>query len=380
MPDSPVSFRCLEGRDELEALAPRLDALTARLREGAEHPWMFQRSDWLLACAEHHDAEVLSFVAESPEGELLAAFVAAMQPVRIGRLEPIALTFLGWPDNDFVEIPAITEAVRQQLLSWAWEHALQSYAKWECWMLREMDRDGASLRAMQQLAGKAKVLPRFTAFQAGVSPTVDLDAWERDGDPRNKRQRARARKYKRLEKEGGTLATEFVRLAPAAIPAMWQEFVDLEARSWRDLNAGTTVMHGSTGAQIARAVWERVASKGELGIAVLRLDGKVIAGNWGFFDGDRYLSVCELRDVQYSNYSVGLGLMEEIVQRAREHGVRWVDASRGNKNGTHVLSRYHGPVRQQVQLVMPRPGWRGMQVRTYLWGRRLRGAHEALAI
>ena len=72
---------------------------------------------------------------------------------------------------------------------------------------------------------------------------------------------ARARKYKRLEKEGGTLATEFVRLAPAAIPAMWQEFVDLEARSWRDLNAGTTVMHGSTGAQIARAVWERLGTR-----------------------------------------------------------------------------------------------------------------------
>lgn len=372
-----VHHRCLEGLEQLEALAPRLDRLVDRLREEQpDRPWIYLSSIWLVAWARHAEPQpkVVLYLAESADGELLGVAALSEQRVRIGRCRPVALTFLGWPETDSVEVAAVSDEVRRDLIAWAWEHARQHRPNWHCWMLRELDREGPTARAITELRGNG--FPQVHAGAAGISPMVDLEAWAEHGDPRNKRQRARARKFERALKGQGELASEFRRLPSDDIASAWEEFVGLENRSWRDGESGTTMMQNSFRAKVVREVWDQAAARGELGVAFLRLNGEAIAGGWGYFDGDRFLSVHELRDVAHAKNSVGLGLMDEVVRAGPEQGVRWIDASRGNPAGTHVLCRYHGPARRHAQFTIPRPGWRGWWVRACLAIRTRRGLVE----
>ncbi|NQU48690.1 MAG: GNAT family N-acetyltransferase [Planctomycetes bacterium] len=367
---SQSRFRCLEGIDGLNRIAKQLDAITDPLRVGGDRPWFYVRSDWLLAWAQNAQPrpQIFTFLAEDAEGNLQAAFPAALQRVRIGQSWQPALTALGWPENDTVEIPSVSHALRTRLIEWAWAFSINNISGWRSWMLRELDRDGPTLASLQEL--QPACLPIFQVRPAGVSPMVDLVDREIHGDKRSSSQRSRATKYARKLKKEGDLEMRFWLPTPKEVPGLWDELQDVELRSWRDGDDGTFMMQDSYRAKAYRRLWEVLAAKGELGTAVMRLNGQAIAAHWGYVDGDRFLSVHESRDVSYSDYGVGLGVHEGVVTQGRSLGLNWIDTSRGNSAGTHVLGRYGGPVRHQVQVVIPHPGWRGALLRLKSWRRR----------
>ena len=73
-------------------------------------------------------------------------------------------------------------------------------------------------------------------------------------------------------------------------------------------------------------------------------------------------------------------MLEDMVQRGREIGLRWIDASRGNTAGTHILGQYGGPMRQQVQVVIPRRSAAGLWVRMHCKVRHVRAKRAGAAM
>ena len=122
-------------------------------------------------------------------------------------------------------------------------------------------------------------------------------------------------------------------------------------------------LQGGAEATMLREVWERVVPAEQLACCEVHLDGQPLASHWGFVDGDRFLSFHMAYDNEYRSYGLGSVMLEDMVQHGREIGLRWIDASRGNTAGTHILGQYGGPIRQQVQLVLPRRSLSGLWVR-----------------
>ena len=379
--DGDLRFACLSGLSGLESVAAELDALVAQLNQAGDRPWFYASSDWLVPWARHccTEAEVYLFVARDAAGALVAALPMAKQKVKIGRMRTPALTILGWPATDNFEVPARDAAAATALLRFAWSHARGKISGWTCWMLREIEGDGPTSAALSQLHG-ASDLPKPEVFPAGISPVLDLNAFlAEDGDPRTKKQLYRITKFRRKLAKKGEVTVPFWRVGEDELEQIWQNAVDIESRSWKGEDGDATSLQGGPNADMLREVWSRTAAKGMLACSEVRLDGKPLASHWGYVDGDRFLSFHMAYDNDYRSYGLGSVMLEDMVQRGREIGLRWIDASRGNTAGTHILGQYGGPVRKQVQVVIPRRSAAGLWVRMHCKARHARAKRAEAA-
>lgn len=357
----------------LEAAAPALDALAELGTAQAERPWFYTSSAWLLPWARHccEGVDIFVFLARDAAGEVVAALPMAKQKVRIGRMHTPALTVLGWPATDNFELPAKTAEAREALLQWAWQHARSKISGWTCWMLREVAQDGPTAAAIQSLREQGG-LSQPEVFAAGVSPTLDLAAFEADGDPRTKKQLYRITKFRRKLAKKGEVEVPFWRVTEADAEQTWASAVDIESRSWKGEDGDATSLQEGKNADMLREVWAATVPKGALACAEVRLDGKPLASHWGYIEGDRFLSFHMAYDNEYRSYGLGSVMLEDMVQQGRGIGLRFIDASRGNTAGTHILGLYGGPVRQQQQLVLPRRSPAGVWVRMHCKARHAR--------
>ncbi len=371
--DSDFRFECLTGLAGLEAAAPALDALAAQGTAQAERPWFYTSSAWLLPWARHccEGVEIFVFLARNAAGEVVAALPMAKQKVRIGRLHTPALTVLGWPATDNFEVPATSAAAREALLKWAWDHARSSISGWTCWMLREVDAAGPTVAAIDALRAQGS-LTSPEVFPAGISPMLDLAAFAADGDPRTKKQLYRITKFRRKLDKKGEVEVPFWRVTEADAEQTWQNAVDIESRSWKGEDGDASSLQAGKNADMLREVWANTVPKGALACCEVRLDGQALASHWGYIDGDRFLSFHMAYDNEYRSYGLGSVMLEDMVQLGAGLGLRFIDASRGNTAGTHILGFYGGPVRQQMQYVMPRRSPAGVWVRMHCKARHAR--------
>lgn len=361
--DATASFACLTGREGLAQIAPELDALVAQLEAQEERPWFYVGSDWLLPWAElgNPDADIFVATLRGADGQLEAALPVARQMVRLGSMHTLALTILGWPVTDNFEVPARSDAARQELLRAFWAHARREISGWTCWMLREVDEDGPTVAALEQCARGG--MPEATIFPVGKTPVLDLDAFADDGDPRTKKQLYRITKFRRKLAKAGEVETPFWLVQPDEVDAVWDNAVDVESRSWKGEDGDATSLQDGSKAAALKEIWRRTASEGRLACAEVRLDGRVLASHWGFVTGRRFYSFHMAYDNDYRSYGLGSVMLEDMIQQSPSLGLRWFDASRGNPEGTHILRQYGTPFRQHVQVVVPHPGLRGLKVR-----------------
>jgi hypothetical protein len=347
----------------LAQIAPELDALVAQLEAQEERPWFYVGSDWLLPWAElgNPDADIFVATLRGADGQLEAALPVARQMVRLGSMHTLALTILGWPVTDNFEVPARSDAARQELLRAFWAHARREISGWTCWMLREVDEDGPTVAALEQCARGG--MPEATIFPVGKTPVLDLDAFADDGDPRTKKQLYRITKFRRKLAKAGEVETPFWLVQPDEVDAVWDNAVDVESRSWKGEDGDATSLQDGSKAAALKEIWRRTASEGRLACAEVRLDGRVLASHWGFVTGRRFYSFHMAYDNDYRSYGLGSVMLEDMIQQSPSLGLRWFDASRGNPEGTHILRQYGTPFRQHVQVVVPHPGLRGLKVR-----------------
>lgn len=380
MPDPADSLRyaCLRGPEGLHQIADELETLVDRLAAARERPWYYARPFWLQAWAKHccEQVEIVVWTARDADGALVGVLPLGLQQVRIGRLSPRALTVLGWPVTDCFEVPAATPEACQGLLRHAWDQARKEVPGWHCWMLREIADDGPTMDAVRALQG-ARKLPQGEVFPAGLTPVLDLEEFARDGDPRKKSERYRITKFRRKLDKKGEMESVFWRVQPDESERIWQNAVAIEARSWKAESGEATALQGGAGTDMLREVWETAVARGELACAEVRLDGQPLASHWGFCDAERFLSFHMAYDNDYRKFGLGSVMLDDMVEQAPDLGLRWIDASRGNPQGTHILGNYGGIVRKQVQLVLPRPSLAGAWFKLKITARRIRDERAA---
>ena len=147
---------------------------------------------------------------------------------------------------------------------------------------------------------------------------------------------------------GGELSDEWVRGA-AAVAAM-ERFIDLHARRWAaEHKPGLQSGEGSLYRALA------AAHPGELAVVVLHGGGRVLAMQWGFDDGRRYLPYNFAFDPAFSRQSPNNVLLGQVVRRCCEDGHVEVDLA-GFASAHHWTERAR--TRVVVTLRSPRAGAR----------------------
>jgi CelD/BcsL family acetyltransferase involved in cellulose biosynthesis len=138
-----------------------------------------------------------------------------------------------------------------------------------------------------------------------------------------------------------------------------------KSRRWRE--TGARDLFAEPGyLEFYRAMTDTSVAGGKPQIAVLRLDGRVVAAHWGLVVGERFYYLLPAYDAAWQDYSVGRLLLENMVEWAiRDPAVRVFDLTAGGEAYKHQWTDCSMPL---YELLAPAslPG------RVYVGARRLR--------
>ncbi len=152
--------------------------------------------------------------------------------------------------------------------------------------------------------------------------------------------RSHLRRAKRQLEEQGTLELKHYN---AADPQALEKFYALEASGWKGAE-GTAIKCDPSTRQFYDAVAQAAARDGYLSLDFLELNGKPIAGHFGFNLRGRYFLAKAGYDEAFRRHGPGQLLVNEILSQARERGLhefdfvgpatwdesRWASARRNN--------------------------------------------------
>jgi CelD/BcsL family acetyltransferase involved in cellulose biosynthesis len=133
--------------------------------------------------------------------------------------------------------------------------------------------------------------------------------------------RSHLRRAKRQLEEQGTLQ---VRNYSAADPEALEKFYALEASGWKGAEGTAIKCHPAT-RQFYDAVAQAAARDGYLSLDFLELNGKPIAGHFGFNLRGRYFLAKAGYDEAFRRHGPGQLLVNEILSQTRERGLREFD-------------------------------------------------------
>jgi len=133
--------------------------------------------------------------------------------------------------------------------------------------------------------------------------------------------RSHLRRAKRQLQEQGTLE---LRHYSAADPEALKKFYDLEASGWKGEEGTAIKCHAST-RQFYDAVAQAAARDGYLSLDFLELNGKPIAGHFGFNLRGRYFLAKAGYDEAFRRHGPGQLLVNEILSQTPERGLREFD-------------------------------------------------------
>jgi CelD/BcsL family acetyltransferase involved in cellulose biosynthesis len=133
--------------------------------------------------------------------------------------------------------------------------------------------------------------------------------------------RSHLRRAKRQLEEQGTLQ---VKPYSAAGPEALEKFYALEASGWKGVEGTAIKCHPAT-RQFYDAVAQAAARDGYLSLDFLELNGKPIAGHFGFNLRGRYFLAKAGYDEAFRRHGPGQLLVNEILNQTRERGLREFD-------------------------------------------------------
>jgi CelD/BcsL family acetyltransferase involved in cellulose biosynthesis len=133
--------------------------------------------------------------------------------------------------------------------------------------------------------------------------------------------RSHLRRAKRQLEEQGTLELKHY---SAADPEALEKFYSLEASGWKGEEGTAIKCHPST-RQFYDAVAQAAARDGYLSLDFLELNGKAIAGHFGFNLRGRYFLAKAGYDEAFRRHGPGQLLVNEILSQTRERGLREFD-------------------------------------------------------
>jgi hypothetical protein len=164
--------------------------------------------------------------------------------------------------------------------------------------------------------------------------------------------RSHLRRAKRQLEEQGTLESKHY---SAADPEALEKFYALEASGWKGEERTAIKCHPST-LQFYNAVAQAAARDGYLSLDFLELNGKPIAGHFGFNLRGRYFLAKAGYDEAFRRHGPGQLLVNEILTQTRERGLHEFDFV---GPATWDESRWASARRTNYRVFIFRKGWYG---------------------
>jgi CelD/BcsL family acetyltransferase involved in cellulose biosynthesis len=310
--------------------------------------WAWHRA-WANAAPPEDLAASHVVMLRGAEGTLQAVLPVAVRPATFRRRPAAVLTWaigdVGCPDH--LEVPALPNAPLAALIptlaSLPWDVAILSNLAPEA-------PNAMRLAAAFTNAGFA--VRRKTLWSC---PYIELPAtWEEYLASLSSSRRQRLRRYERkLQRDHTVTITDY---GVERLEEGWQQLVSLHRQRW----AGAGVFDDPQVARMHRSFLHELAGRGGLWLTTIELNGQPAAAWYGFTDRDTVHFYQSGRDLRWEDESVGVVLMTVMIRRAIERGYRRFDFLRGDEayKGLWTASQ-----RSTAELVIFRPGWRGLWLR-----------------
>jgi CelD/BcsL family acetyltransferase involved in cellulose biosynthesis len=363
-----VGAATVRSSDQIATCVPLLDALNQgpaawdRLLAGSPVASPFASWAWHRAWANAATQEDLDasrvVMLHGGEGTLQAVLPVAVRTAMFRRRQARVLTWaigdLGCPDH--LEVPALPgadlAAVIGTLTSLPWDIAI----------LGNLAPDAPNATRLAAAFTDAGCTVRRRALW--TCPYLDLPStWEGYLASLSPTRRQRLRRYERtLQRDHAVTLTDY---GAERLEEGWQRLVSLHRQRW----AGAGVFADLQVDRLHRCFLRELDSRGRLWLTTLDVDGEPAAAWYGFSDRDTVHFYQSGRDPRWEDQRVGVVLMTVMIRRAIEHGYRRFDFLRGDET---YKALWTASQRTTVELVIFRPGWRGLWLRGLDLAARLR--------
>jgi CelD/BcsL family acetyltransferase involved in cellulose biosynthesis len=148
--------------------------------------------------------------------------------------------------------------------------------------------------------------------------------------------RTRLRRARKRLAEAGTASYERIRPGPEQVPALLATIQAVEEASWKG-RRGVGIFSTESNRRFFAALAERLASRSQLEIWLMRLDGQVISYRFAFLLENTFYDYNLAFLPEFDRLSPGRVLLDEIVAACARDGLAAVDASRASLRSGHIL-------------------------------------------
>lgn len=288
-----------------------------RLLEGSRANTIFLASGWLRAWHETLGRDLDLVIPQLREGGRLVAAAAFCS--RDGVLE-----FAGRGPSDYADVVVaggLEPARERDLVAALLVAARQSVPGFRFARLARLQLGESPTPAVAFDPAR-----RFFATEEKrvLAPTMDMSAVE------DRLQKKSLRRHEKSLEKMGALTCETFRDAGRILPQL-DEFFDQHVRRWEKTPFPSLFLEADQRA-FYRRFTERLEASGALRFTAIRLDGKLVAGHYGFHHAGRFTWYKPTFEPGLSKVSAGEVLLKRLLELARDEGAAEFDFTIGDES------------------------------------------------
>jgi len=324
---SPFRVRLACSAAEFTALAPDWDRLLASSPANS----VFLTSAWLRAWLDTYAVGISVLVPQVwSRGRLVAA--AAFQ-ARNGKVE-----FIGKGRSDYLDIlvdSGLDDQDATLAIASMLDAARSATPRFRCFIFQRVPVESGTMARIQRLT------PKFHTTRQGqeVAPTMEMSA-----APEALRKKSLRRHERGLQKLGRVQVETYTR-ASEILPRL-DKFFDQHVRR-RAGTAQSSLFLQDASRDFYRQLTRNLDPTGYLRYTEVRLDGRLVAAHFGFFDGNRFTWYKPAFEPELSEHSPGEVLLKVLIERASAENAAEFDFTIGDEA---FKARFATRVRDIAQL------------------------------
>lgn len=317
----PLQVRTIRTWNELEAIRPAWE----RILRGAETLTIFSTLEWLGAWwkAFAKDKELFAPVFSNSDHEIVGVvplYVDLVEPAFPIRARRLRFVGDGSEDSDNLDLifrPGYEASCAQSLLSW-----MSANSNWDLCELNTFPLNSAALPSFVSELKRHKWT--FRRLERPRSTISLPDTWESYlKQTISKKENAKIAYYtNKLQKRFQVSITKCDNAQ--ALPASLATLFELHQKRW-ELQGKPGAFAPAQRCEFYSSMAASFAERGWLEFWILRLDGRAVAGQYGFRFRDTVYALQEGFDPEYSSESVGNVLRAHVLKTLIGQGVRQYD-------------------------------------------------------
>ena len=285
-----MTIHVIDSLDRLRDLRPEWLALW----KSCPRATPFQLPQWLLPWTQHlYGGGEIWVITMRDQGELIGA-----APLFCWGVERKTVSFLGAGISDYADLVAKPES-EDVCAAEMWEQLTRRQNRWQ-------------VLDLQQLRPGSPLLKERWGCECDVCPVLDLSRYPDCMDHKHRTDVRRTRN--RLSKQH---SIQFRMASQDTLPQAFDEFLELYEKRWGPMEDPLERFH--------RHVTKEFLDSNMLRLCALQIDGRPAASIYAF--ANRQILYCYLSgfEPEFAKLSPGAVLLEWLIERALEEGVRTVD-------------------------------------------------------